>query len=100
MSRTDKTKPLRVKALHADLCFREAHNHARGTCDLPALSARDPFGAPGGCRRVFHHTGTNPCCCALCSGFERRSKKSRRESKKQCRDARNAAALDLEHVLM
>ena len=57
MSRTDKTKPFRVKALHADLCFREAHDHSRGECDLPALNAHTPFGVPGGrCRRVFRYT--------------------------------------------
>lgn len=89
MSRTDKTKPFRVKALHADLCFREAHDHSRGECDLPALNAHTPFGVPGGrCRRVFRYTGTNTCACPLCSGagFERRSKKSRRVARAECRD--------------
>lgn len=88
MSRTDKTKPFRVKALHADLLFREEHDHTRGGCDLPPMSAATPFGAPGGrCRRVFQYTGTNTCACPLCSGagFEMRSKKSRREVKAQCR---------------
>lgn len=46
MSRTDKTKPFRVKALHADLCFREAHDHSRGECDLPALNAHTPVRSP------------------------------------------------------
>ncbi len=87
MSRTDKTKPFRVKALHKDLAFREEHAHVDGECDLPSLDSRNPFQAQGGrCTRVFQYTGTNTCACPLCagSGYERRSKKSRRDAKAYC----------------
>lgn len=89
MSRTDKTKPFRVKALHKDLAFHEEHSHVHGECDLPALNSRNPFHAPGGhCRRVFQYTGTHTCACPMCAGagLERLSKKSRRLARKQCRE--------------
>lgn len=88
MSRTDKTKPFRVKLLHRDLTFHDDHDHTRGGCDLPPLNS-SPFRSPGGrCSREFQFTGTRVCACATCSGawYERRSKKSRRDAKAQCQE--------------
>lgn len=88
MSRTDKTKPFWVKLAHGDLCSVEEHDHTDGRCDLPPITDAVAFTyGTTQCRRDFHYTGINTCCCPLChSPREPKAKKRRREGRQASRN--------------
>ena len=93
MSKTDKTKPCRIKLAHGDLDWREIHDHTTGPCDLGPVDDVESYrwtAASGQrCWRNFVYTGTRVCCCKACrddSWDLRPGKRQRLADKRACQD--------------
>lgn len=83
MSKTDKTRPWRVRALDKPTYLEAVHDHTLPLpCDLPAVAAWvSP--APTRCSWQpsveFWHTPANRCGCNLCADTSGRRAKRRRQ---------------------
>jgi hypothetical protein len=64
MSRTDKTKPLRVR--HAEHGPRPLHDHRFGPCDLPSSPLERSDGTRCRWEHPAAHLLTGGGCCAGC----------------------------------
>ncbi len=92
MSKTDKTKPWRVRMAEHRPLF-EVHNHVSGECTLPS-SPLDPVPIKNGCHyaaRVLCYPGS--CCwgcgCRMCTDYYARKMKRRRERREAKGELRN-----------
>ena len=88
MSKTDKTRPWRVKRVEHPV---EHHDHRDGVCDLAA--GRTEW-APGACYLDAQWwRGEMRCTCSMCSGAahgdgpRERARRARREGRREARDA-------------
>jgi hypothetical protein len=92
MSRTDKTKPWRVRvAEHHPI---EIHNHERGYCDLPPSPLHGALGVwtAGRCSWSDWYLNYDGCChgcgCRMCTNYNGRRaarRRSRHESRRWAR---------------
>jgi hypothetical protein len=101
VSRTDKTKPWRVRvAEHHPIAI---HNHEHGTCDLPPSPLTGHLGVytRGRCTWSDWYLSYDGCChgcgCRLCTSYywrreERRS--SRHEARRANRETLKRTATD------
>lgn len=79
MSKTDKTRPWRVRAQEAGL--KAVHDHRDGTCDLPTDPSKD-WGRWDGCHwtegHSFYYGRDGGCGCPMCHGqYENRRERRR-----------------------
>jgi hypothetical protein len=94
VSRTDKTKPWRVRV--AEHGARENHNHENGVCDLPASPLEGRLGVWTGqhCSWSDWNLAYDGCChgcgCRLCTGYYWRRADRRRSRHRAKAEARQA----------
>lgn len=96
VSKTDKTRPWRVRAQEAGL--KAVHDHTDGVCDLPADPSKD-WGSWRGCHwtesHAFYYGRDRGCGCPLCSQQDWRRQERRRDRHRAAQAIRRGRADEL-----
>jgi hypothetical protein len=96
LSKTDKTRPWRVRAQEAGL--KEQHNHRNGVCDLPADPSKG-WGRFSGCHytesHAFYYGPGGGCGCPMCSGQYENRQERRRDRHRAAQAIRRGVADEL-----
>lgn len=92
MSRTDKTRPFRVKVADHPSLLEEDHDHRDGICDLPSVPRFEGWGGGARCTWVPSIKADTTaevkyCGCRMCTMQVERKQEVRRSR----RDARRYA---------